>query len=132
MYLLDTNICIYALKNKPKTVMKHIERAGFQNIFMSTIVLSELYFGAENSLKPRYNRKVIDHFMSPFKIISFDLDSANIYGKIRAELKKDGKLIGLMDMLIAATALSNDMVLVTNNEKEFNRVRDLKIENWSL
>jgi tRNA(fMet)-specific endonuclease VapC len=132
MYLLDTNICIYALKNKPEVVMKHIERAGYQNIFMSTIVLSELYFGAENSSKPRYNRKILDHFVSPFKVISFDLDSANIYGKIRAELKKTGKLIGLMDMLIAATALSNDMVLVTNNEKEFNRISDLNVENWSI
>jgi tRNA(fMet)-specific endonuclease VapC len=132
MYLLDTNICIYALKNKPDEVLRNIENIGVDNIFMSTIVLSELYFGAENSLKPRYNRKVIDHFISPFKLISFDLHAASIYGKIRAELKKTGKLIGLMDMLIAATALSNDMVLVTNNEKEFNRVNDLKVENWSI
>jgi len=129
-YLLDTNICIYIIKKKPSAVIKHLINKDFKDVAVSSITLSELEYGVQKSSSPLKNKVALAEFLAPFKIISFDDNAAQQYGLIRADLEKKGSIIGAMDLLIAAQALSQNLILVTNNEKEFNRIKRLKIENW--
>jgi len=128
--MLDTNICIYIMKNKPEVVAKKFESFQIGEIAISSIVLSELAFGAYNSQQLERNLLLLQQFMQPIEISSYDETAAYLYGKIRATLKKQGTPTGQMDIMIAAHALSLDATLITNNLKEFSRVENLKCENW--
>lgn len=129
-YLLDTNICIYLIKNKPMNVQKYFNKIELGNIFLSSISVAEIYYGIAKSLKKNENLIAFEQFLLPLEILDFNKADSLEYGKIRSNLEVKGKLIGAMDMLIAAQAKSNNLILVTNNEKEFKRIEGLKIENW--
>lgn len=128
--MLDTNICIYVIKNKPLIVKENFLKHDINYICISSITFAELMHGAEKSQYPEKTRTAIYNFLSPIKVISFDSNAAIEYGKIRASLEAKGTPIGPMDMLIAAHAKSLDLTIVTNNTKEFERIKDLQIENW--
>jgi len=130
MFMLDTNICIYVIKKKPESVLQHIKKKKDKGLFISTITLSELEFGIENSEYKEKNRIALMEFLAIIDIKQFDENAAKEYGIIKKHLKDENRLIGPMDMLIAAHAKSLNMVLVTNNTKEFDRVNGLKVENW--
>jgi len=130
MFMLDTNICIYVIKKKPESVLRHIKRKKDKGLFISTITLSELEFDIENSNCKEKNRIALMEFLTIIGIKHFDENAAKEYGIVKKYLKDEKCLIGPMDMLIAAHAKSLNMVLVTNNTNEFNRVNGLKVENW--
>ena len=129
-YLLDTNICIYIINKKPASVIKRIQTKQPEQIAISTITQAELEYGIARSRYPDQNRIALLEFLFPFLLIDFDQMAAVQYGLIRVSLESRGKPIGSMDLLLAAQARSRDLVLVTNNEKEFRRIEGLKIENW--
>ncbi len=129
-FLLDTNVCIYLVKKNPKSVIQRMERMAVSEIGISSITLSELEYGTEKSSNPIKNRITLSEFLAPFEILSYDDRAAIHYGRIRAYLEKSGKIIGPLDTLIAAHCLSLNATLITNNVKEFERVKGLKIENW--
>ena len=128
-YLLDTNICIYLINERPKKVLTHFKRHSLRDIGISSITVSELAFGVAKSASSK-NSAALEAFLLPLNVVDYDAVAAMIYGDIRASLEKQGKTIGPLDMLIAASALSRQLILVTNNEKEFRRVSKLKVENW--
>ena len=129
-YLLDTDICIYLINERPKKVLDRFKRKAVSDIGISSISVSELSFGIAKSGSAR-NRSALEFFLLPLEIVAYDINAAMVYGGIRAGLEGQGKLIGPLDMLIAAHALSLGVTLVTNNEKEFRRVNKLKVENWA-
>ena len=129
-YMLDTNICIYIIKQKPSGVIKRFCQTEISEIGISSITLSELLYGVSKSSKPEQNQIALTQFIAPLDILSYDDEAAQYYGELRAHLEKQGRPIGSLDMLIAAHALSTNCVLVTNNEKVFIRVPNLKIDNW--
>lgn len=128
--MLDTNICIYIIKNKPQTVKERFKQFEIGELCISSITVSELMYGVYKSQHMEKNLKAITAFLMPFDIIDYDYNASIEYGRIRAYLEKKGQIIGGMDMQIAAHALASDMTLVTNNTKEFERVQGLKLENW--
>ena len=128
--MLDTNICIYIIKNKPQSVLDELKKCNVGEIILSSITVSELIYGAYKSQFVEKNLKAIEHFLIPFDVAEYDYKAALAYGKLRASLEKKGQPIGSLDMLIAAHALSLDMTLVTNNIKEFKRIEGLNLENW--
>ncbi len=130
-FMLDTNICIYIIKKKPDHVLERLKNSPVSKIGISTIVISELEYGAERSSRPDRNRIALIEFLAPFEILSYNDMAARRYGGVRAHLERQGTPIGSMDMLIAAHALALDCTLITNNEREFRRVPSLKIENWA-
>lgn len=129
-YMLDTNICIYMIKRKPANVIERLRQSRISQVGISTITLSELEYGVAKSIKPEQNQFALAQFLASMEILSYGDEAAQQYGRLRAFLEKQGKPIGSLDMLIAAHVLSIDCILVTNNEKEFSRVPDLKIDNW--
>lgn len=129
-YMLDTNICIYAIKHKPEIVIKNFLQHDPDEICISSITYAELMYRVEKSQAVDRNRMAMAMFLSPITIREFNAAAAEEYGKIRADLEKKGTPIGPMDMLIAAHAKAEKLIIVTNNVKEFNRVNDLTIENW--
>ena len=129
-YLLDTNICIYTINRKPTSVVGKIGSKRPEEIAISTITIAELEYGVEKSLHPDRNRIALLEFLVPFMILDFDQIATLHYGQIRMSLESKGMPIGPMDMLLAAQARSRNLILVTNNEKEFQRIDDLQIENW--
>jgi tRNA(fMet)-specific endonuclease VapC len=131
MYLIDTNICIFAINIKPANVLEAIKENSKKGIYISSLTVAELEYGVENSKKIENNRLALLKFLSIFNILSFDDSDAIHYGRLKAKLKKGGKLIGPIDMLLAAQALSKGLILVTNNTDEFDRVEGLRIEDWS-
>lgn len=128
-YMLDTNTCIFIIK-KDENVLSHLKNIDFKEICISSITLSELEYGIAKSMYSEKNQKALDAFVYNFSILPFDSNATHEYGKIRANLEKIGSPIGGMDMLIAAHAKSQKLILVTNNTKEFIRVDGLKIEDW--
>ena len=130
MYMLDTNICIYIIKQKPKSVIDKFKKMKNANICISSITYSELLYGAEKSSNIAKNLLALTMFLSNIEILSYDESASVDYGIIRAKLEKQGKIIGPLDMLIAAHAKSLNITLVSNNLKEFERVDGLRIENW--
>ena len=130
-YLLDTNICIYIINKKPASVIKRVQTKHHEQIAISTITQAELEYGIARSRNVDQNRIALLEFLFPFLLIDFDQMAAIQYGLIRASLESRGKPIGSMDMLLAAQARSRDLILVTNNEKEFHRIDGLKLENWA-
>jgi tRNA(fMet)-specific endonuclease VapC len=131
MYLLDSNICIYIINGRPRKVVQKIKEYNPPEIKLSSISIAELEYGVSKSENREKNRQALIDFASAFDIVDFNDDDAEIYGLIRADLEKKGQVIGPYDMQIAAQAISRNMVLVTNNVKEFCRVKNLKIENWA-
>ncbi len=132
-YMLDTNICIYNLNNKPKAVLDRFLALGeSERVYISAISVAELFYGLAKSSSPKkeQNKLALIKFLSPLEVLPFDDKAAIEYGAIRAELEKSGNSIGANDLLIAAHAVSMGVTLVTNNTKEFERVCDLKLDNW--
>ncbi|MDO4545625.1 MAG: type II toxin-antitoxin system VapC family toxin [Bacillota bacterium] len=130
-YMLDTNICIYAIKNKPEKVLLKIREKINEGLCISSITLAELHHGVEKSKYPEKNMMALIRFLSILEVLPFDDLSAVEYGRICADLQKKGIPIGTMDMLIAGHAKAMGMVLVTNNIREFERVQGLELENWA-
>jgi tRNA(fMet)-specific endonuclease VapC len=128
--MLDTNICIYLIKNKPTEVKKKFDMFEVGEICISSISVSELYYGVHKSQMVERNLQALALFLAPLNIVDYDEKAAIVYGKIRSDLEVNGKVIGSLDMLIAAHAESIGVTLVTNNTKEFERVDGLKLENW--
>ena len=130
--MLDTNICIGLIRGRNvKQILKNLRRYSAQDVAISSITLAELEHGVEKSCHPIRNRKLLNNFLAPFVVPSFDEDAAREFGRIRAYLEERGKTIGIMDMLIASHALSLDVTLVTNNVREFKRVPKLRVVNWT-
>ena len=130
-YLLDTNICIYLIKKKPVNLIRKMMKMKTEDIGISTITLSELDYGIAKSRFPEQNQMALLEFLIPFGIIDYDQKASKEYGRIRTELERKGKPIGPLDMLIAAVARSQELILITNNVKEFARIESLIIENWA-
>ena len=126
--LLDTNICIYIIKQKPPEVLQKFNAYQVGDIGISSITVAELEFGVQKSQFPAKNQQALAQFLLPLKIVNFDNAAATIYGDIRATLEKKGTPIGSLDTLIAAHALSLQVTLITNNGKEFSRVPNLKLD----
>ena len=130
MYLLDTNICIYIINKRSKSVMKRLYKINPEDIVISSITVAELEYGASKSARRDQNRTALYNFLSSFEIINFDTRDAEVYGIIRAELESKGKPVGPYDMQLAAQALTRNLIFVTNNTAEFGRIPQLKLENW--
>lgn len=130
MYLLDTNICIYLIKQQPRQVVQRIKTLPPSQVHLSVISLAELEYGAAKSQHRERNRLTLLHFVSAFDIVNFTDMDAEIFGIIRAGLESKGQVIGAYDMQIAAQAISRELILVTNNTAEFTRIPNLKLENW--
>ncbi len=131
MYLLDANICIYAINKKPPNVFELIKKKLDQGLYISSLTIAELEYGVENSQQVKRNRIALLKFLSIFNFLNFDDSDAVSFGKMKAKLKKQGKPIGPIDMLLAAQAIRHDLIFVTNNIDEFNRIEGLRIEDWS-
>ncbi|MCA0444995.1 MAG: type II toxin-antitoxin system VapC family toxin [Bacteroidetes bacterium] len=130
MYLIDTNICIYIIKQNPETVIQKLKTLEPFQIKISAISVGELEYGVAKSQSVEKNRWKLLHFLSPFDIIPFEDHDAEIFGMIRANLEKSGKIIGPYDLQIASQAISRNLTLVSNNLKEFSRIPGLMFENW--
>ena len=130
-YMLDTNICIYTIKNKPEQVLQHLKSNLTKGLCISAITLAALQLGVEKSAAPQKNTVNLMQFLSIFNVLPFTDMAAVEYGKLCAYLHRKGTPIGTMDMLIAAHAKSENSVIVTNNVREFERIPNLKIENWA-
>ena len=128
--MLDTNICIYIIKQRPLSVKKRFESYEIGQLCISSITVSELMYGVYKSQHVERNLQALEQFLMPFEIVDFDTGAAVAYGKIRATLEKQGQVIGGMDMQIAGHAISLGMTVVTNNTKEFQRIEGLALENW--
>ncbi|OGR00183.1 MAG: twitching motility protein PilT [Deltaproteobacteria bacterium RIFOXYD12_FULL_50_9] len=129
--MLDTNICIYIIKQQPATVLKHFLEYQVGDIGISSITLAELRYGVAKSKQQENNGKALDEFIIPLEIVAFDEEAALAYGDIRTTLEKAGTPISAMDMLIAAHALAQRVTLVTNNIREFSRIPGLSIIDWA-
>jgi tRNA(fMet)-specific endonuclease VapC len=129
-WMLDTNICIDIIKERPRSVLDRFKDHSVGDIGVSVVTLAELEYGVSASSRPAKNREALDQFVSPLEVASFDRDATAAYGRLRAALEKKGQMIGSMDLLIAAHAVSLDVRLVTHNSREFGRVPGLKIEDW--
>ena len=128
-YLLDTNIVIYVLKRRPKEVLE-VFNINASRMAISSITLSELLYGAEKSQNIDKNLEAIEEFISHLDVLPYDAKASQHYGQIKAALEKKGEIIGENDIHIAAHAISQGLILVTNNLREFKRVPNLAFENW--
>ena len=127
-YLLDSNICIHFLRGKYNIIEK-LNEVGIDNCAISEITLAELVFGAEKSDNPKNNNKLIEKFIGQLSILPI-FDAIQTYGKEKARLQSEGKMISDFDLLIGCTSIENDLIMVTENIKEFERIKGIKIENW--
>ncbi|HHE9501330.1 TPA: tRNA(fMet)-specific endonuclease VapC [Haemophilus influenzae 10810] len=128
-YMLDTNIVIYVIKRRPLEILSRFnQNAG--KMCVSSITVAELYYGAEKSEYPERNIAGIEDFLSRLTILDYQPKHAAHFGNIKAELSKQGKLIGENDIHIAAHARIEGLILVSNNLREFERVIALRTENW--
>jgi len=129
--MLDTNICIYLIKEHPASVLDRFAFHPVGDIGVSVITLAELECGITKSSRPARNRAALEQFVSPLEVASFDHPATTAYGRLRTILEKKGQPIGSMDLLIAAHAISLDARLITHNVKEFRKVPGLRIEDWA-
>ena len=129
-YLLDTNVCIQILKGVSLNIKFKIKNIPNDQIVIPSIVRFELFYGAQKSNNSVKSLALIREFFNSFSSMNFDDNIADICGEIRADLEKLGTPIGPYDLLIAATAISKDLILVTNNTKEFIRVKNIQLEDW--
>lgn len=131
IYIFDTNICIYLIKKKYPKLLDKTLATNPDNISLSSVVKAELRYAAEKSEFQARNHSVLDLFLWLLNVINFDQISARCYGRIRADLEKKGKIIVAYDLMIGAHALATNSILITNNVREFSRIKGLKIENWT-
>lgn len=129
-YMLDTNICIGFIRQKPQALIERLLQCKPGEVGISSLAIAELAHGANKSNQVEKNLSALDQFLLPLEIADFDQRASAAYGFVRAYLEREGKLIGSMDMLIGAHALSLGVVLVTNNVTEFQRIPKLKVEDW--
>ena len=130
-YMLDTNICVYAVKNNPR-VLENLSAHLEDNICISSIVKSEIEYGICKSAVPEKNRRAFEILLQDISVLPYDESAAKEYGEIRATLERQGKPIGGNDLLIAAHCRASNYILVTHNLKEFSRVENLEIEDWTV
>lgn len=131
-YLLDTNICIYIINEKPKRILRKFEQHSVREFGISSITHAELQYGIAKSKNKKTNQEALDEFLLPLTILPFHgHELVECYGEIRAFIESKGQTIGPLDMLIAAHALGLDLTIVSNNIKEFSRIPNLKCENWA-
>ena len=128
--MLDANIIAYAKNKRPESVLRRLTQYQPEDLCISAITMAELEFGVCNSSRPDQNRLALLLFLSRIAVLPFDAEAAREYGDIRADLTKKGTLIGANDLLIAAHARSLGLTLITNNTREFDRVENLRVENW--
>lgn len=129
-FLIDTNICIYIKNHRPAEVLTRFSKLPPGKVVMSTITYGELCFGAEKSSKPKESRHILEHLIALIPVLPLNEIVSTHYGKIRQRLQAIGQPIGNNDLWIAAHALANKLILVTNNVAEFERVPGLRVENW--
>jgi tRNA(fMet)-specific endonuclease VapC len=129
-YLLDTDTCIYALKQN-ESVLRHLLSTAREDVMISVISEAELRTGAAKSSSPVKTLHLIENFLRPLTVVDFTSDDAVTYATLRAKLERAGTPIGPLDTLIASQAVARKLMLVTNNEREFRRVAGLRLENWT-
>ena len=129
--MLDTNVCIYLIKEHPPSVVERFATHAVGDIGISAMTLAELEYGVSKSSRPARNREALDQFISPLEVAPFDRQATAAYGRLRTTLEKRGQSIGSMDLLIAAHALSLDVRLITRNVREFGRVPGLRVDDWT-
>ena len=132
MYLLDTNICIFLIKKKNPLLIEKLKKYYNKGIFISSLTLAELEYGVENSDHKEKNRLSLIEFLTIFEILNFEQKDTQSYGMIKSDLRKSGKMVGVIDALLAAQAISRKLIFITNNTKEFERINNLRIEDWTL
>ena len=130
IYMLDTDISSYIIKQRPISVLERFEAVSVDKICISVITLAELIYGVEHSSSTKINLPIIKNFVSCLSVLLWDCSAAECYGKLRTILEQKGTPIGNMDLMIAAHALSEDIIVVTNNTQHFERIPQLQIENW--
>jgi len=128
--LLDTNTCIYLIKREPREVLERLREFRISEVGISSITYAELCHGVFKSKKIDMNMTALDEFVLDLEIAKFDDNAARLYGEIKVLLEKSGQIIGPMDLLIGAHALSLGIPIITNNEREFKRVPGLEVQNW--
>ncbi len=128
-YMLDTNICIYVMKNYPQELRDKFNSLAEQ-LCISSITLGELHYGAEKSARRADNLIAVEHFVARLEVLPFDEKAAAHYGQVRAELERAGTPCGPHDMQIGGHARSQGLIIVTNNMREFSRVKGIRVENW--
>jgi len=132
MYLLDTNICIFLIKNKFPHLIERILASDNNKLFLSSVSIAEMEYGASKSQNREKNRQALLDFCTDFEsILDFTTEDTEAYGIIRAYLEKEGKVIGPYDMQIAAQAMTRNLIVVTNNYDEFVRIPWIKVEDWT-
>ena len=131
IYMLDTNTCIALIKQKSEKTLKHFRSQNIGDIWISTITLAELRYGVEKSRFVEKNQQALDEFLLPLEIADFDEEAASAYGPVRTGLEGAGTPIGPLATQIGAHALSLGAVLVTNNVREFKRIKGLKVIDWT-
>jgi len=128
-FMLDTNICIYVIKNRPARLRERFNSLGDQ-LCISVITLAELIYGAEKSARPHENLAVVEQFRARLEVLAFAERAAGHYGQLWAEIERAGQPIGTHDMMIGGHARSEGLTVVTNNLREFRRMPGLRVENW--
>ena len=132
MYLLDTNIMIYAQKNRNLTLLKNLKSKNIEDLYISIFTVAEMIFGCKKSTNPTKNYTALLEFLLPFNVLSFEQIDCNTYGETRAHLELQGKPIGTIDTFIGSQAVSRNFTLVTNNWREFERIPNIKMEDWTI
>ncbi|MFH0753878.1 MAG: type II toxin-antitoxin system VapC family toxin [Candidatus Omnitrophota bacterium] len=131
MFFLDTDTCVFILRGTSLKALSHLKDIPHGMVKLPAVVYAELSFGALKADTPSA-QKAVEFFVSPFEIVPFDHNAAEIYGELRMGLEKKGKLIGSNDLMIAATAISRRAILITHNTKEFSRIQGLKLQDWTI
>ncbi len=131
-FYLDSNICVYFLNGLYPSILENLQNTNPDNIKIPSIVKAELLYGAEKSQHKAKNLAAVNRFLEPFEVTPFDDDCSIAYSKIRSAMELKGTIIGPNDYIIASTVLAKNGILVTNNTKEFKKVKNLKIENWTV
>lgn len=132
MFLLDTNVCIHLLNGTQPQILEKFKQTSPSQITLCSVVKAELLFGARNSRKVEENLQLLNHFFAPLNSLPFDDKAADEYGTMRADLKRQGQPIGPNDLLIASIAKAFNVVLVTNNTREFSRISGLRLVDWQI
>ncbi|UCG23255.1 MAG: type II toxin-antitoxin system VapC family toxin [Chloroflexota bacterium] len=132
MYLLDTNACIQILNDSSPSLVVRLRQQSPGDVYLCSVVKAEMMYGAYHSSRVAENLRLLHRFFEPFISLPFDDNCCDAYGRIRSDLARIGQLIGPNDLQIAATAVTNDLTLVTANTNEFGRVAGLSIENWEI
>lgn len=129
-YMLDTDICIYAMKQRPESLARRFDEVSDQ-LSVSTVTAGELIYGTEKSARVTANLQAIEAFLARLEVLPFDTKAAAHFAQVRAELERTGQPIGAYDLMIGGHARSQGLTLVTNNEREFLRVAGLRVQNWA-